>query len=314
MKGRTDNGLSRLASVGSAESVFLMAALVVSSGVVWARPVVSRTPVARMHPLVGSEFHHPVPKGFVDHGCVRRLRRLKVRFRRVGPVRGVATPIEIPGGRIGSIRYHSFFGHDHMLMDCRLAVALQRASSIFHVNGVQEILYSNFYSWRNVEGTNRLSRHALGLAVDIHAFIARNGRKVVVESDFEKGLGHGRTCEGHAETWKARFLRDLACDLDASNLFDRILTPDYDHGHKNHFHMSVFHPQDRAKKRIYRSVLVDVKGVLWPWVLHRPVRARYRLSRIRRIVRRRQRMIHRWYRWHRRMARKERQRRQHSGG
>lgn len=306
MKGRGDKSFFRSIRLVLIECFVFAAVVVLFNGPVRARPVVSRAPVARMHPLVGAEFHHPIQKGFVDRRCLRRLRRLKVRFRKTRPVRGVATPVEILGGRLGSIRYRSFFGHDHMLMDCRLAVALQRASPIFRVNGVKEVLYSNFYSWRNVDGTNRLSLHALGLAVDIHGFVARNGRRVMVESDYEKGLGRGRTCEGHAETWKARLLRDLACDLDASNLFGRILTPDYDHGHRNHFHISTFHPRDRAKKRIYRTVLVDVKGVLWPWVLRRPVRARYRLSRIRRIVRRRQLMIHRWYRWHRRVARDKR--------
>lgn len=265
--------------------------------------------VARMRPLVGSEFHHPAPKGFRDSRCLRLLRRLRVPFRRLKAVRGVATPIRILGNRIGRIRYRQFYGSPTvMIMDCRLATALYRASPIFRVNGIRTVLYSNFYSWRRVEGTTRLSRHALGLAVDIHGFVARNGRRVTVLEDYEKGLGRGRTCEGHPRTWKGRVLRDLVCDLDASNLFDRIVTPDHDPGHRDHIHISTFHPQDRSRKRIYRTVLVETRGLLWPWVLRRPVRARFSLRRIQTIVRRRQRLVRRWYR-ERRIRRRRRRRR-----
>ncbi len=270
-------------------------------------PVPGR-PMGRMHPAVGAEFHHPAPDGFRDRRCLRLLRRLKVRFRRLSRVRGVATPVELLGGRIGRVSYRQLYGKGRMIMDCRLAVALHRASPIFRVNGVRTVLYSNFYSWRYVAGTHRRSLHSFGLAVDMHGFVAKNGRRVMVESDYEKGLGRGRTCEGVAATWKGRMLRDLACDLDSSNLFGRILTPDYDHGHRDHFHVSVFHPLDRAKKRIYRTVLVEVRGVLWPWTRTRPLRARYRLSRIRAIVRRRGVLVRRWYRKHRKRRRKEAQR------
>ncbi len=261
--------------------------------------------VGRMKPLVGTEFHHPAPDGFRDRVCLKVLRRLRVPFRRLKRLRGVATPIRILGNRIGRVRYRQFYGaQGTMVMDCRLAVALFRASPIFRVNGVRTVLYSNFYSWRRVEGTSRLSRHALGLAVDIHGFVARNGRRVTVAGDYEKGLGKGRTCEGNASTWRARLLRDLVCDLDASNLFDRIVTPDHDPGHRDHIHMSTFHPQDRRRRRIYRTVLVETRGLLWPWVRQRPTVARISSKLVRRIVRRRQRRVRAWYRRHRRRSRR----------
>lgn len=217
-----------------------------------------------------------------------------MRFKTLPKVRGVATPVLILGDRIGRIRYTHTQGKNRMVMDCRLAVALQRASPLFNVNGVGVVYYSNFYSWRYVKGTKRLSRHALGLAVDIHSLKALNGRRMDLTQHYEKGLGRGRTCEGRARTWKGRLLRDLTCDLDESGLFERILTPDFDQGHRDHFHISTFHPMDRKRLRIYRTVLPEVHGNMPSWAWKRPVRASYRLARIQQIVRRRRIKLARW--------------------
>jgi hypothetical protein len=257
-------------------------------------------------PRINRKFHRPAPKTFTDRRCLRFLRLLKIRHRRLKNVRGVATPIEVLGNRIGRIRYRQIYNKGRMVMDCRLAVALQRVSPLLHVNGVREIRYSNFHSWRRVEHAKRLSRHALGLAIDIHGFRNLKGHRVTVQKHYEKKLGKGRTCEGWAQTWQARMLRDIACDLDASNMFDRILTPDYDAGHADHFHVSTFHPLDKKRVRIYRTVLVEVRGLLYPWAQKRPRRARYRRSLIAGLVKWRGRKLRRWYKWRARQKKRAR--------
>jgi len=164
---------------------------------------------------VNPRYYLPAPKGYRDRGCLRLLRALHVPYRRLRHVKGVATPIRVLGNRIGRTRYVPRYKSNKMIMDCRMAVALARANEIFKVNQIHALVFSNFYCWRYVEETGRLSRHALGLAVDVHAFIDRQGRRLEVERDYQKGLGRGRTCEGRAKSYRARVLRDLACDLDA---------------------------------------------------------------------------------------------------
>jgi len=270
---------------------------------------------ARRHwkvPTVPQKYYLPATKGYRDRACLRLLRALHVRYKRLRQVKGIATPVRILGHHIGRTRYVGRYkSNTAMIMDCRLAVALYRANEIFKVNRIKALVYSNFYSWRYVEESGRLSRHALGLAADIHAFIDSQGRRLEVTRDYKKGLGKGKTCEGHAKDYKARVLRDLACDLDASGLFETVLTPDYNAGHRNHFHISVFHPQDRHRYRLFRTVLMEVRGTMYPWTWSRPTRGWYSSARVRRVVKQRWHKRRRWYRWKRRRERKIQRRHHH---
>lgn len=250
-------------------------------------------------PTVDPRLYRPAPEDYKDRGCLRLLRALKVPFTRLKGVKGVATPVRIQGNAIGRTRYLPRYPSNTMVMDCRLAVALYRAGEIFKANEISAVVFSNFYSWRHVETSGRLSRHALGLAVDVHALVDLKGGRLEVLGDYEKGLGKGKTCEGRARTLKGRMLRDLACDLDASGLFEVVLTPDYDKGHENHLHISVFHPQDRMHHRLYRTVLMEVRGTMYPWTWSRPPRATYSSARIQAVVRNRWRGRRRWHLWHR---------------
>ncbi len=259
-------------------------------------------------PTVHPKYYRPATKGFRDRACLRMLRSLKVRYRKLRKVKGIATPVRIIGNKIGRTVYKPRYTRNKMVMDCRLALAMRRADAIFRVNGIRTVVWSNFYSWRRVNKTGRLSRHALGLAVDIHSFYDKRGRKLDLTRDYEVGLYRGKTCEGRAKTRKGRVLRDLACDFDASNLFESVLTPDYDKGHRNHFHLGVFHPQDRKRYRLFRTVLMEVRGSMYKWVWSRPKRAFYSTRRMRRLVKARQRGVARWLRWQRRKRRRKRRR------
>jgi hypothetical protein len=267
-------------------------------------PAAARTGRRWKVPTVHPRFFRPATKGFRDLACLRMLRSLKVPFRKLRSVKGVATPVKIIGSRIGRTRYQPRYTKNNMVMDCRLALAMRRADEIFRINGIRTVVWSNFYSWRRVATSGRLSRHALGLAIDIHAFYDKQGRKLAMTRHYETGLGRGKTCEGRAKTLKGRILRDLACDFDVSNLFESVLTPDYDAGHRNHFHLGVFHPQDRIRYRLFRTVLMEVRGVMYKWVWSRPVRAFYSTRRMQRLVKARWRARSRWYHWKKRHQRR----------
>jgi hypothetical protein len=240
---------------------------------------------------VDPRYYRPAPDSFRDRACLPALRSLKVPFKVLHGYKTVATPIQIIGDRLGRIQYvPRYQNKPSMVMDCRLALALRRAADVFRANGIRAVVYSNFYSYRHVTGSPKLSRHALGLAIDIHGFVGVHGEKIDVLGDWERGLGRGATCEGRAKTPKGRILRDLACDLDASLLFETILTPDYDAGHANHYHISVHHPMDPKRYRLFRTTLNEVRGTMYPWTWALPPRAGKLANHAAAVVKRRQRL------------------------
>jgi hypothetical protein len=254
-------------------------------------------------------YHRPAPRKYTDRRCLRGLRSLKVRFRRLRRKKGMATAVRVYGRRLGRTRYKARYGRKRMVMDCRLALALRLASPLFRASGIGVVIHGDFYRWRRVKKSGRLSRHALGLAIDMYGFINKKGRRIWVKKDYERNLATRRRCEGRAKTWKGRVLRDLACDLDNSGLFETILTPDYDRHHRDHFHVSVFHPLDRRRWRKHRTGLLGSLG-RYRWIRGRLRRGKYSRARVRRIFRQRRRALRRWYRRkHKQKLRKKRRKR-----
>lgn len=242
--------------------------------------------------------HKPAPDDFQDKKCLQALRNMKVNFRPLPKNRykGVATPVEVLGGTLGGVRYRGRNVRRRMIMDCRLALALQMAGPLFSANGITTVIHGDFYRWRRVEGSGRLSRHALGLAVDMYYFVNAKGRKISVVRDYERNLATRKSCEGFASTWQARLLRGLVCDLDYSGLFETVLTPDYDTGHRDHFHVSVFHPLDRKRYRRHRTSLLGSINPAYRWIGTIPHRGDYNRQRVRRVHQQRQRATRAWYR------------------
>lgn len=83
------------------------------------------------------------------------------------------------------------------------------------------------YNCRNVNGgrSGRLSEHAFGNAVDVSAFILKNGRRVSVLSGWD----------GKAD--ERAFLRRL--HESACKRFGTVLGPEYNAAHANHFHFDM---------------------------------------------------------------------------
>jgi hypothetical protein len=190
-----------------------------------------------------------------DQVCLDGLRERKVAFVE-SPTRGVRTPVRVLGS-LGGVRLRS---HDPrskttaVLMDCELARALLDVAPAFQALGVRELLYSGAYQYRTRRHSNKLSEHAHGLAIDVHAFVIdrgaapdRNSAGVVAEvmRDFEPGVGTWAVvaqddCIGRPRTDLGRTLRTLACRLRASTAFREVITPDDNADHRDHFHLEAF--------------------------------------------------------------------------
>ncbi len=212
--------------------------------------------------------------GNSDPGCAAQLASEGLTFDFVEAVEGIATPIRTSSQNIGGVRYVWYYrGPLPWVFDCRLALALVRAAPVLRANGVAEVIFASHY--RPSLGNLRLGHyhyHAQGLAIDIKGFQLVNGMHLDVARDYEAGLGFmdSSSCVGRPLTSKGLLLRKLVCDLDEADVFEAILTPDYDEVHWNHFHFSVFHSQQRSLVRARSTSLLEVPlSALPDWALER---------------------------------------------
>lgn len=105
--------------------------------------------------------------------------------------------------------------------------AVEPAAKAYLGSEVVRIETMGTYNCRNINGgrSGRLSEHAFGNAVDVSAFILKNGRRVSVLSGWN----------GKAD--ERAFLRRL--HQSACKRFGTVLGPDYNAAHANHFHFDM---------------------------------------------------------------------------
>ena len=86
------------------------------------------------------------------------------------------------------------------------------------------------------------SRHSLGLAIDLGAFVKHDGSVLRVGSHFLGKIGV-QTCGPGSlppnEPSSARELWDIVCDAFDAKVFTYVLTPNFDQPHHDHFHMEI---------------------------------------------------------------------------
>ncbi len=136
-------------------------------------------------------------------------------------------PIYVPGMELGGVKLTSIFRKGPFVMDCHLALALARAGEVMRQIGVRELRFSTIHEYRRIRlrGAVRrpLSRHALGLAIDVFEVVTDDGQKAVVEKAYRK---------------KDQTLLALERGIAASLDFRTPLTPGNDpRSHYNHFHL-----------------------------------------------------------------------------
>ncbi len=200
------------------------------------------------------------PRGAVPGGaeCLTALAATDVRFSKSEPVLGIATPVVVEGP-IGKITY---FTHEKkpMVTDCRLALALFEISPELKSLGVERVRYSSTYVYRTSH-PGRMSMHAYGLAIDVHALTIA-GPTFDVKQDFVRG--QCATCTNGMKP-----LNLVSCRLRAAGLFKELIGPDDNAAHRDHFHLGL--------KPLAGEVAADL-----PWPKPRPrVKPRSRSARAR---------------------------------
>ena len=202
------------------------------------------TPISAQGPAVASLPQHrsaTIPGGLT---CLLRLRRLGIPHRPLQNVYLVNTPVEVLGP-VAGVSYKPTW-RARLIVDCRFALALHRAGPFFRALGVRTAYFSNTY--RKHRGSlRRVSRHGLGLAMDLHRLRDPEGKLLRVKADYEKGLDNA--CDNSDRP----LLNRLACLLKRHGVFDYVLTPDTDRAHYDHFHFSILDLERRRRSHRRRA-------------------------------------------------------------
>jgi hypothetical protein len=159
--------------------------------------------------------------------CEQSLSDAGIVFEAAPPEGYIADPIRVPAMEVGGIELVRAYGKGPVTFDCQLIRVLSKIGPELHELGVRQIRFGSIYRNTNVrvhgETKPILSRHALGLAMDIKAFVDDKGRVADVELDYLKG---------------DELLHSIEDTVNRSKDFRIVLTPGNDPlSHSDHFHI-----------------------------------------------------------------------------
>lgn len=182
--------------------------------------------------------------------CFAELDRRGVPYKQVEPTQQVDGPVRFTGPLHGVTFSLTYRGPDTVdeaspssIADCRLALAIDDMAAVLEKHGIVKAEYMSMYRKRGVGFVKAGKRHPSGRAIDLATVTKKDGTTFSVLYDWH-GLVGSKTCGEGAraptkDTEGARLLRSIVCDLAEEQSFNLILTPHYDWGHKDHFHMEV---------------------------------------------------------------------------
>jgi len=179
-----------------------------------------------------------------DSSCHAMLDALGLDWRPAAATMGIADPVRVQGviNDVG-FRYYSYDAPTAMLMDCSFAPRLAEFADVVKELGIDEIIHVGIYNYRCVRddtpgGECVLSQHSFGRAIDINSLgVAGSGARYRVLADWEKSSA---TCPGPRGTSEAdQTLHDVVCTLWDDEIFNVLLTPNYNDVHANHFQFDI---------------------------------------------------------------------------
>lgn len=121
--------------------------------------------------------------------CLARLDAGEVGYRRGAATRKISTPVELTEMAVGGVALVPLRGPGKYPLDCHLAAALHGVAPELRALGVRALHFRTLHRYRTVRKRDRntriLSRHALGLAVDVFEVAFEDGAVVAVKSDWD---------------------------------------------------------------------------------------------------------------------------------
>lgn len=160
---------------------------------------------------------------------------------------GVSQPVTVKVPINGmSFRYSSNdTPREKFFMDCSLAHSLARAAPMLRKRDVIQVVDIGVYNYRCIGGgtppdcPNGISQHAYAKAIDIAGFLTGDGTFYSVLDDWVIDPSTEKTCEAGTENDKDAFLHQTICELKHANVWNIVLTPNYNSDHRNHFHVDL---------------------------------------------------------------------------
>jgi hypothetical protein len=165
--------------------------------------------------------------------CLRELDRLRVKHTRVE--RELSTPVPTAVQLEGSIEGVSFVSaHEDRSIEvsCELATRLPALARILRAHDVRLVLVNSSYREQP-----KMSFHTFGLALDVAAL--KTSRETLSVAKHFEPTPDRLTCAGAPETPQGKALLAVACAVADSHLFSSVLTPNYNAGHRDHFHFDM---------------------------------------------------------------------------
>jgi len=97
---------------------------------------------------------------------------------------------------------------------------------------IVEVIHIGTFNCRRISGTETLSQHGYGLAIDIYGFVDSQGEDYILERDWEHDTEQ-------PQSRKAQILYEIGQRMHTDRIFNIVLTPNYNAGHDNHFHVDL---------------------------------------------------------------------------
>ena len=192
---------------------------------------------AEDEPIKGGLKPSRVRGGVTKAACLRELRRLRIPFKMAKKKWSIWLPIRITGPMYG-VTYKSMYYKSMPLVDCQFALGLRRAAKIFQKFGVVQLRCTSTYRAPPSRRWRTVGHHPQGMAIDINEVVFKDGRKLILLKDWEKFYGGPGNCVGRVKSKKGALLRRITCALEKAHIFRRIISPDSDYAHQNHWHIS----------------------------------------------------------------------------
>lgn len=166
----------------------------------------------------------------------------------LGGIASVPTPIVLKSA-VGGVRYTSARGNP-VLISCELAARLKVMSEVVARHDVKQVIIVSAYRPRP-----HTSFHTTGLALDIFRFRLNEplpgprgelDSYLTVLTDFY-ATPNRATCDPemfgpqspYGRNERGRRILKIACELHDTGIFASMLTPNYNPGHRDHFHVDI---------------------------------------------------------------------------
>ncbi len=120
--------------------------------------------------------------------CLIKLGALGVSWKHAKARNFITTPIVVPSMELAGLLLEPTFRKGPFVMDCHLALAIAKMAEPLRAANVRALRFSSIHAVRTVRvGGKRkksLSRHALGLAIDVYELSPIDGEVVIVKKHY----------------------------------------------------------------------------------------------------------------------------------